>query len=85
MLAVVPDDARASSSSGLVDAVAAEFAGSDDATVRELALKLAELADQPGPQSVAACRALGELLAAQRGSREPELRAAAAPKRRRHR
>jgi hypothetical protein len=84
-LALVPDDARASSSSGLVAAVAAEFADSDDATVRELALKLAELADQPGPQSVAACRALGELLAATRGGRELEPKvAAAAPKRRRH-
>ena len=72
MLSVVPVDARASSSSGLVDAVAAEFAGSDDETVRQLALRLAELADQPGPQSVAACRALGELVAAQRDQRVPQ-------------
>jgi hypothetical protein len=73
-LALVPEDGgrMPSSPGGLVAAVAAEFAGSDDATVRELALKLAELADQPGPQSVAACRALGELLAATRGGGEPE-------------
>lgn len=71
-LALVPEGAVRPSPAGLVAAVAAEFAGSDDATVRELALKLAELADQPGPQSVAACRALGELLAATRGGGEPE-------------
>jgi hypothetical protein len=71
-LALVLGGAVRPAPGGLVAAVAAEFAGGDDATVRELALKLAELADQPGPQSVAACRALGELLAATRGGGEPE-------------
>jgi hypothetical protein len=62
-LAAVPDSGGVS---GLLEAVDAEFAGGGDETVRQLALKLAELADQPGPQSVAACRALGELIDAKR-------------------
>ena len=38
----------------------------DDPVSRELAVRLAELADGRGAAAVAACRALGELMAAQR-------------------
>ena len=52
---------------GLVEATAAEFPESDP-LVRGLALRLARMAcEGHGPASVSAARALGELIAAQRG------------------
>jgi hypothetical protein len=54
--------------SGLLAAVEAEFAG-DDELVRALALRLATVAAEGhGVAAVTALRALGELVAAQRGS-----------------
>jgi hypothetical protein len=53
---------------GLVAAVEAEF-GPDDPLVRGLALRLASVASEGhGMSAVAALKALGELVAAQRGS-----------------
>lgn len=52
---------------GLVGAVEAEFPESDP-LVRGLALRLARMAcEGHGPSAVAAARALGELIAVQRG------------------
>jgi hypothetical protein len=84
-LSAVPDDAVVELPADVVELLEALDAELDDGdrTVRALAFRLAKLSAGSGPAAVSALRALGELLAATRGGREPEPKVAASPARRR--
>jgi hypothetical protein len=86
-LSAVPDDAQAvlpDEVLELLEALDTEL-DADDRTVRALAFRLARLSATSGPAAVQALRALGELVAAQRGRHLPQPVLDTPPRRRRGR